>query len=67
MLALFWESRWGRSAADTEATNHAARQWQRAAALERENAALRQRITRLESELADAPHQRAANLPTWCP
>ncbi len=67
MLALFWESRWGRSAADTEAVNYAARQWQRAAALERENAALQQRIARLEADLAEAPHQRAANLPMWAP
>lgn len=65
MLALFWESRWGRSAADVDATNHAAHQFQRAAALERENAALRRQVARLESELAAAPTHRAANAPIW--
>lgn len=65
MLSLFWESRWGRSAADVDASNTAATYYQRAAALERENAALRRQIARLETELAQAPTHRAANAPIW--
>ena len=52
MLALFWESRWGRSAADTEAVNWAAHSHRRAQWLERENAALRRQILTLETQLS---------------
>lgn len=64
MLALFWESRWGRSAADTDAHNAAAAQFQRAAALERENAALRRRLVQLELEREHSPVW-AANTPFY--
>jgi hypothetical protein len=62
MLALFWESRWGRSAADAEAATAADVHRGHAAALGRENAALRRRIARLEAELQQAQPE-AANLP----
>lgn len=65
MLAMFWESRWGRSAADVDASNTAAAQFQRAEALARENAALRRYVARLEADLSAAPGQRAANAPVW--
>lgn len=64
MLALFWETRWGRSAADVEAVNWAAMAHRRAVTLERENAALRRHIELLERELARGPDQ-AANAPLW--
>ena len=51
MLALFWCTHWGRSAADCEAANFAAAQYQHAAALARENDSLRRRIARLEQLL----------------
>jgi len=49
MLALFWESRWGLSLADTTAFNAAAVARGLAGSLERENAMLRARIARLEA------------------
>lgn len=64
MLALFWETRWGRSAADTEAVNWAAMHHQRAAVLERENAALRRQIAQLESLIAQGAGH-AANAPHY--
>lgn len=64
MLALFWETRWGRSAADTEAANWAAVQYRRAASAERRNAALLRQIEVLEGELARAG-SGAANGPLW--
>lgn len=48
MLALFWESRWGVSLADTVAFNGARLALQQVQCLERENAMLRGRIARLE-------------------
>ncbi len=62
MLALFWETRWGRSAADAEAHNRAIVHRQHASSLGRENAALRRRIEQLEQELARAD-TGAANAP----
>lgn len=62
MLALFWETRWGRSAADAEAHNRATVHRQHANGLAKENAALRRRIELLEQELARAD-TGAANLP----
>lgn len=62
MLSLFWETRWGRSVADSEAANYGAIQAGHAHALARENAALRKRINQLEM-LLDAPHPNAANRP----
>lgn len=62
LLALFWETRWGRSAADVEAHNRATVHRQHASSLGRENAALRRRIELLELELARAD-TGAANTP----
>lgn len=62
MLSLYWESRWGRSAADADAHNAAMAHRGHARALERENAALRRRIVALEAELMQAG-TGAANLP----
>lgn len=62
MLAMFWESRWGRSAADVDASNHAAMQYRRAVSLERENAALKRRIIQLENERVSGQFV-AANTP----
>lgn len=64
MLALFWETRWGRSAADTEAANWAALHYRRAMILERENAALLRQIGLLEAERSQVEHL-AANGPAW--
>lgn len=68
MLALFWETRWGRSAADTEAANaastfaaHAKRQQEHASRM----AGI---VWRLETELQQAQQKSghgAANLPVW--
>jgi hypothetical protein len=59
-LALFWVSRWGESIIHTEAHNEAAFHAAHAAALRRENAALR-------AQLAPALHPApvAANAPTF--
>jgi ParB-like chromosome segregation protein Spo0J len=57
MLALFWESRWGRDAADKEAARWAAVQFARARSFEREAA-------RLRAVLDKAP-TGAANGPIW--
>ena len=64
MLALFWESRWGRSFSDVDASNAAAAQFQRAASLERENAALRRQIEALEALIAQGTGH-AANAPFY--
>lgn len=64
MLSLFWESRWGRSTADTEAANWAAVQYRRAQIAERQNAALLRQIAVLEGELATRGHG-AANGPIF--
>jgi hypothetical protein len=59
-LALFWVTRWGESIISTEAHNAAIYHAQHAAALARENAALR---ARLAPSLRPAPI--AANAPTF--
>lgn len=64
MLALFWESRWGRSAADCEAVNWAAHSHHEAQVLRRENAALRRQIEALEELLSQGATQ-AANTPFY--
>lgn len=64
LLALFWETRWGRSAADCEAANFAAVQFRRAASAERQIGALLRQIGVLEGELARAG-SGAANGPLW--
>lgn len=67
MLALFWETRWGRSAADTEAANYGAVYYRQAKGLERENAALRRQMEVLERELSlmAISTSGAANGPIW--
>lgn len=64
MLALFWETRWGRSAADCEAANFAAIHYRRAQSAERQNVALVRQIAVLECELAKSD-SGAANSPIW--
>lgn len=51
MLAIFWETRWGRSAADTEAANWGAMYYRQAKGLEREAETLKKRLASLEQEL----------------
>lgn len=63
MLALFWETRWGRSAADCEAANWAALHYRAAMIERRQNVALRGQLARLERELSQAPG--AANAPLF--
>jgi predicted DNA-binding transcriptional regulator AlpA len=53
MLALFWVTRWGRSAVDAQAVNDATLYAAQARCLRDENLMLRTRIARLES-LADS-------------
>ena len=60
-LALFWETRWGLSAAHCDAINGERVALGLARSLERENATLRARIARLE-ETGDFG---AANAPVW--
>ncbi len=61
MLALFWETRWGRSAADCEAANFAALQAANVRVLEAKNAELRRQIEHLESLVSSV--DEASNLP----
>lgn len=63
-LALFWETRWGRSAADTEAANWGAQYYRLAQSLERENATLRAQLLQLELQLSEGG-AGAANAPFW--
>lgn len=65
LLALFWETRWGRSAANTEAANFATVQHRLANSLERENKKLKEQMAMLEKEieLLSAGGQGAANAP----
>ncbi len=68
MLALFWETRWGRSIADTEAANYAQVQRSHAQALQSHVGRMAGAIWRLEVELerekAGQPG-KPANLPLW--
>lgn len=50
MLALFWETRWGRSAANSEAANWAALCYRQVQGLENQIEILRKQITLLETE-----------------
>lgn len=61
MLALFWETSWGRSQTDTEAINNARMLYQANMMLERRNAKLLKRIELLEKELVQG--HAAANMP----
>lgn len=68
MLALFWETKWGRSVADTEAANYAQLQRGHAQALQGHVGRLAGSIWKLEMELekekAGQPG-KPANLPLW--
>ena len=64
MLSLFWETRWGRSAADTEAANFGILNFRQARGLERELDTMRRQLARLELELSMADTV-AANGPIW--
>jgi hypothetical protein len=52
MLALFWETRWGRSAADVEASNWGTMCYRLAMSLERENKVLKEQMAQLETAAA---------------
>lgn len=67
MLALFWETRWGRSAADCEAAQYGSLMYQAHQASRNENAALRRQIDQLELELASSGAGSAANTPFFNP
>ena len=59
MLALFWEMRCGRSAADTEAANFGAIYYRKAMGLERENVASRKKMQAMQLELDRQIHESA--------
>jgi hypothetical protein len=63
-LALFWETRWGRSAADVDAANTAALYYRDAKATRRELERMAGVILALEKELA-ATSEGAANSPVF--
>lgn len=65
MLALFWETRWGRSAADTEAANWAALHYRQAKIAKRELERMAGVIWRLENEFLKHQDGRPANLPIY--
>lgn len=64
MLALFWETPWGVSAADCQAVNEARMAYTKARILERENEVLRGQVLTLEKELSSAGYG-AANAPIF--
>ena len=63
MLALFWESTWGQSAANCDAVNWGRLQFQENAMLKRQNAKLKQQMLELEKALASV--DQAANSPVF--
>jgi hypothetical protein len=67
MLALFWETRWGRSAADTEAANAAQVYRGESKAHQAHAGRLAGIVWRLELEVSKAQKSGhgAANLPVW--
>lgn len=65
LLALFWETKWGRSAADSEAHNFGVVHYNHAKTLERANAQLLRHIATLEDELARSDGSSAANSPVF--
>jgi hypothetical protein len=64
-LALFWETRWGRSAADTEAANWGAMYYREATMARRELDRMASIIARLELEISQGSGSRPANLPIF--
>ena len=66
MLALYWETRWGRSMADSEASNWATMQTVLVKSLRRELERMAWAVSVLENEVYRAGQDgRAANLPVW--
>lgn len=63
MLALFWETKWGRSAADTEAVNWGALHYRSHMIANRELQRMAAILAKLEDELTRA--DRAANGPVY--
>lgn len=63
-LALFWETRWGRSAADLEAANWGAMYHRQATMAQRELDRMAAVVLRLELEIGHQDGQ-AANSPVW--
>lgn len=64
MLALFWETKWGRATADCEAVNWAASHHQQAQMLKRENARLVNQMLTMETEISKQKNG-AANGPLF--
>ena len=64
LLSLFWETRWGRSAADTEAANAASTHYRLAKSFQSEIERLHLVIDRLERELSQRQGV-AANAPIY--
>ena len=66
MLAMFWETQWGRSTADAEAHNAALFARGEARAMKDHTQRMAGVIWRLEQEMArGVQHGGAANLPVW--
>lgn len=63
MLALFWETVWGQSAANADAMNWGRLQFQENAMLKRQNAKLKGQVLQLEKALSGV--DRAANSPVF--
>ena len=63
MLALFWESTWGQSAANCDAVNWGRLQFQENAMLKRQIAKQQRQILELEKALAEV--DKAANSPIF--
>jgi len=63
MLALFWESSWGRSAASCDADNFGKLQFMRAKMLELKVSELQRKVAQLETALAQM--DTAANSPIF--
>lgn len=64
MLALFWETPWGVSQLECEATNQARMAYTKARILERENEVLRGQLLQMEKELQSSSYG-AANGPIY--
>lgn len=65
LLALFWESSWGRMTADAEAAEFGRVHYAFAKSLERRLELQQRQMQSLEEELSRPSPLRAANAPTW--
>ncbi len=63
MLALYWETDWGRSAVACDAVNWGRMQYMQNMALQSQVKTLKQRIAKLEKALTDV--DKAANMPFY--